>query len=115
MGTPDVDLEAERRALGPNANAIINGMVDWARGLVNKGVWSAEDFDEFKIMGGTAKGMKALSKIRAAYEGRIPDGKEAVDGMPTDLELQSMVGDPKYVSDPSYRQKVERLFQQRYG
>ena len=115
MGTPDVDLEAERRALGPNANAIINGMVDWARGLVNKGVWSAEDFEEFKIMGGTAKGMKALSKIRAAYEGRIPDGKEAVDGMPTDLELQSMVGDPKYQSDPAFRQRVEKLFQQRYG
>jgi len=66
-------------------------------------------------MGGTARGMQALSKIRAAYEGRIPTGKEEVDGMPTDLELQAMVGDPKYESDPAYRQKVERLFQQRYG
>ncbi len=114
-GAPSFDMEAERKALGPNANAIINGMVDWARGLVNKGVWSPEDFEEFKIMGGTARGMQALSKIRAAYEGRIPTGKEEVDGMPTDLELQAMVGDPKYESDPAYRQKVERLFQQRYG
>ena len=116
MGTPDVDLEAERRALGPNANAIINGMVDWARGLVNKGVWSAEDFDEFKIMGGTAKGIKALSKLRETYEGtKIPANSVPVDGAPSKDDLYQMVNDPKYKTDPAYRQKVERMFQQTFG
>jgi hypothetical protein len=112
---PVIDAAAERKSLGPNADAQINGMVNWARGLVNKGVWSAEDFDEFKIMGGTAKGLKALQKIRSAYEGSIPIESAPIDGMPTDQELNQMVGDPKYQSDPSYRAKVERLFNQRYG
>jgi len=47
-----IDPAVEMKQLGPNANAVVNGMVDWARGLVNKGVWSKDDFDEFKIMGG---------------------------------------------------------------
>ena len=115
IGVPEVDIQAERKALGPNADAVINGMVNWARGLVNKGVWSAEDFEEFKIMGGTARGIKALSKIREAYEGRIPTESMPTEGQPTDLELQAMVGDPRWETDPSYRQKVERMFEKRYG
>lgn len=112
---PEIDAAAERKALGPNAEAKINGMVSWARGLVNKGVWSKDDFEEFKIMGGTARGLSALVKIREAYEGRIPTESAPMEGMPTDAELQSMVGDPKYQSDPAYRQKVERLFNARYN
>ena len=110
------DPVAEKKALGPNADAVINGMVSWARGLVNKGIWSAEDFDEFKVMGGTAKGLKALMKLRETYEGsKIPTESVPIEGMPTDQELQQMVGDPKYQTDPAYRQKVERLFQARYN
>jgi hypothetical protein len=112
---PEIDAAAERKALGPNADAKINGMVNWARGLVNKGIWSAEDFDEFKVMGGTAKGISALMKIREAYEGRIPTESAPIEGMPTDTELQAMVGDPKYQTDPAYRQKVERMFNARYN
>ena len=114
-GQVQIDAAAERKSLGPNADAQINGMVSWARGLVNKGVWSAEDFEEFKIMGGTAKGLKALQKIRSAYEGSIPVESAPIDGMPTDQELQAMVGDPKYQSDPNYRAKVERMFAARYN
>lgn len=115
-----VDIAAEKKALGANADATINGMVNWARGLVNKGVWSAEDFEEFKVMGGTAKGMKALMKIREAYEGRIPIESQPMEGAMSDAELQSMIGnvnDPNnpYVKDPAYRAKVERLFSQRYA
>lgn len=117
---PAIDVQAEMKSLGPNAEAIKNGMVNWARGLVNKGVWSAEDFDEFKVMGGTARGLKALMKIRESYEGRIPIESAPIDGAPTDAELQSMIGninDPNnpYVKDQAYRQKVERLYIQRYG
>ncbi len=72
MAGPPIDTQAEMKSLGPNANAVVNGMVDWARGLVNKGVWSKDDFEEFKIMGGTARGLGALMKVRSAYEGRVP-------------------------------------------
>lgn len=105
-----IDPAAELKQLGPNANAVVNGMVDWARGLVNKGVWSKDDFDEFKIMGGTARGLTALMKIREAYEGRVPTESMPLEGAPSKDELYAMVGDPKYQSDPAYRQKVERMF-----
>ncbi|CAB4153793.1 hypothetical protein UFOVP628_24 [uncultured Caudovirales phage] len=106
-----VDPAAEMKQLGPNAGAIVNGMVDWARGLVNKGVWSKDDFEEFKIMGGTARGITALMKVREAYEGRVPTQSVQLEGAPSKDELYQMVNDPKYKSDPGYRQKVEKMFQ----
>lgn len=111
----EIDPAAELKALGPNAQAVVNGMVNWARSLVNKGVWGAEDFEEFKVMGGTAKGLKALMKVREAYEGRIPVESVPIEGSMSDEELQGMVGDPKYLTDAAYRKKVERLFAQRYN
>lgn len=109
-------IEDERAALGPNADVIINGMTDWARGLVRKGIWGKDDFEEFKYMGGTAKGILALSKLRETYEGtRIPRDSVPVDGAPSKDDLYAMVGDPKYKTDPSYRAKVERLFNQNFG
>jgi hypothetical protein len=115
MAEPAIDTQAELKALGPNANAIIGGMVDWARGLVNKGIWGADDFEEFKVMGGTAKGMRALMKMREAYEGRIPVEATPVEGAPSKDELYQMVADPKYKTDAAYRQKVEKLFARHVG
>jgi len=104
-------IAEERRALGNNADAIINGMVDWATGLVNKGVWSKDDFEEFKVMGGTARGIKALMKLRESYEGmRIPLNVAPDDGAPSKDDLYQMVADPRYQSDPSFRKKVEKAF-----
>jgi hypothetical protein len=107
-----VDPAVEMKQLGPNGGAIVNGMVDWARGLVNKGVWSKDDFEEFKIMGGTARGITALMKVRESYEGRVPIDSVQLEGAPSKEELYAMVGDPKYKNDPVYRQKVERMFHQ---
>lgn len=111
QAAPEIDTAAELKALGPNGQAVVNGMVDWARGLVSKGVWGKEDFEEFKVMGGTAKGLRALMKVREAYEGRVPIESAPMEGAPSKEELYQMVGDPKYKTDPAYRQKVERLFQ----
>lgn len=105
-----IDPAVEMKQLGPNAGAVIDGMVNWARGLVSKGVWSKDDFDEFKIMGGTARGLNALMKIREAYEGRLPVESVPLDGAPSKDELYAMVADPRYQSDPAYRQQVERKF-----
>lgn len=112
QAAPEIDTQAELKALGPNAQAMVNGMVDWARGLVAKGVWGADDFEEFKVMGGTAKGLRALMKVREAFEGRVPLETAPMEGAPSKEELYSMVGDPKYKTDPAFRQKVERLFHQ---
>jgi hypothetical protein len=104
-------LQQEKAALGPNADAVVKGMVDWASGLVRKGIWGKDDFEEFKVMGGTANGIKALMKLREAYEGtRIPTNSLPPSGTPSKEELYQMVADPKYKSDPAFRQKVERMF-----
>ena len=110
-----MSVEQEKKALGPNADARINGMVKWASSLVNKGVWGKDDFEEFKVMGGTAKGIAALEKLRSAYEGRVPTQSAPLDGAPSKEELYAMVGDPKYSTDPAYRKKVERMFQASFG
>ena len=109
------NAEAEKKALGPNADAVIKGVTQWAAGLVQKGIWGKDDFEEFKVMGGTANGIKALMKLREAYEGRIPTTSAPIEGMPSKEELMSMVGDPRYKTDAAYRKKVENMFQQVYG
>jgi hypothetical protein len=109
-------IEDERKALGPNADAVVRGMADWARGLVRKGVWGKDDFEEFKVFAGTANGLKAAMKLREAYEGRIPDMTvAATEGEVTEAELQNMVGDPRYEKDAAYRAKVEKAFERFYG
>jgi hypothetical protein len=109
------DADAEKKALGPNAEVIIKGMTEWAGGLVQKGIWGKDDFEEFKFMGGTAKGIQALTKLREAYEGRIPTQSAPVDGAPSKDELMGMVGDPRYKTDAAYRTKVERMFNQAFN
>lgn len=106
-----IDTQAELKALGPNANAVIDGMVNWARGLVQKGIWGADDFEEFKVMGGTANGIRALMKLRESYEGRIPVEVAPNENAPSKDDLYQMVADPRYKTDAAYRQKVEKMFQ----
>ena len=107
-------VEEEMKQLGPNASAKINSMVNWARGMVNKGVFSSEDFEEFKVAGGTAKGLNMLMKLRSTYEGRMPIESAPIEGGESDEELRAMIND-QYYKDPAYRAKVERKFAQRYG
>jgi hypothetical protein len=110
------NYESERKALGPNADSMIKGMVDWAAGLVQKGVWSKDDFEEFKIMGGTARGLRAFMKLRSSLENySVPTSSMPVDGAPSKDELYQMVADPRYTSDTAYRKKVERMFQETFS
>lgn len=110
-----ISYQEEYKKLGPNADLTIKSMTLWAQGLVNKGVWGQDDFEEFKIMGGTAQGIKALQKIRSYYgDQQIPIDVGPVNGAPSKDELQSMIGKPEYQTDPAYRAKVERLFEQAY-
>ena len=112
--TYKANLDQERKELGPNADARIKNMVNWASSLVQKGVWGNDDFEEFKIMGGTAKGISALEKIRSSYEGRLPTETMPIEGAPSKEELYAMVGDEKYNKDPVYRAKVEKAFQENF-
>lgn len=108
-------IQQEREALGPNAEAIISNMATWGRGMVSKGIWSKDDFEEFKVWGGTANGIKALMKLRETYEGRVPVQSAPQESSMSDEELHQMVSDPQYKTNPAFRAKVEKLFEKRYG
>jgi hypothetical protein len=111
-----ISHDEEYKKLGPNADATIKSMTTWAQSLVNKGVWGPDDFEEFKIMGGTAQGIKALQKVRSYYGDKpIPVDIGPVDGAPSKDELMSMVGKPEYQTDPAFRAKVEKAFEKAYG
>lgn len=112
-----VDVEAEKQKLGPNADKVIQEMVGWGQNMVRKGIWSVDDFEEFKIMGGTARGLNALMKVREYYGDmqRIPVDTAAIAERPSRDELNAMVADPRYKSDPSFRAKVERMFEEAYS
>lgn len=113
--TATMNVEQERKSLGPNADARIKSIVQWGTGLVQKGVWSKDDFEEFKFMGGTAKGISALEKLRGAYEGRVPTESAPEGSAPSKTELYQMVADPKYHTDKGYREKVEKMFQEAFA
>ena len=110
-----INVEEETSKLGPNAPQIINGIKQWGQGLVSKGVWSEDDFEEFKVFAATASGINALNKVRKYYgEQQIPVATVEMDGMPSQDELYEMVADPKYKSDPSFRRQVEQKFAQAF-
>jgi hypothetical protein len=112
----EASYKEEYEKLGPNADLTIKSMTDWGQSLVRKGVWSEADFDEFKIMGGTAQGIRALQKVRSYYGDKpVPVDIGPVDGLPSKEELTAMVGKPEYNTDPAYRAKVEKYFDQIYG
>lgn len=113
---PPVSVEAEKAKLGENAEAVMGTVYNWAKKLVDDGIWSQDEFQEIMIMGSTADGVRALNKVREmSGEARIPVGTKPLDSMPSKEELYAMVGDPKYNTDPAYRKKVEDLFAEVFG
>jgi hypothetical protein len=85
--------------------------------LAQKGIWGKEDLEEFKVWGGTAKGVQALMKLRETYEGRVPVEtlKSSGDENMSESELKAMVSDPRYKTEESYRKRVEKLFDKFYN
>lgn len=117
MQAVQINVEQEKAKLGPNADKVISEMVNWGQTMVKKGIWSNDDFEEFKIMGGTARGMNALMKVREYYGDmqRIPVEVASDSGRPSRDELNQMIADPRYQKDPAFRAKVEKAFNDMYS
>jgi len=113
------DYEAEHTALGPNANEIIKSNVTWADGLVRKGIVSEDERAELNSWGGNAIGQRLMQKVRTMTGdmSKIPLAPVAEDQLSDSdfgVEMQSRMADPRYQSDPAYRQKVENEFNKRF-
>ena len=114
------NLKAERDALGPNADAIIKSNVQWADGLLRKGIITAELRDEMNFQGGTALGQLLFQTYRTASGdmSRMPTASVAEDQMSTvdwDAEMASKLADPLYKSgDPAFVNMVEKAYLKRH-
>jgi len=112
-----INIDQEKQKLGPNADKVISEMVNWGQTMVKKGIWSNDDFEEFKIMGGTARGLNALAKVREYYGDmqRIPTSVAESGDRMSRSELDQMIADPRYTKDPAFRAKVEKAFAEMYA
>jgi|TARA_R100000081_G_C4813989_1_gene173304 hypothetical protein len=110
-----INIEKEKEKLGEHATQIIQSNINWGQKLVKQGTLTPEDYAELEVLGGTANGQRLIQKLRQMQgEKEIPT--VSIPGTSFDKnELQAMVADPKYQSDPIYRKKVERAFEEAYG
>ena len=60
-----VSYQEEYAKLGKNADAAIKSATELGQSLVRKGVFSESDFEEYKIMAGTAQGIKVFQQLRS--------------------------------------------------
>lgn len=117
-GMPEpMDPAKELEKLGKNGQAVVDNVVGWITGLETGGTLSKDEADEMIRIGATANGIKALSKIMArAGEKSIPlDSAPAGEGLPSKEELYAAVRDPKYQTDPAYREKIDAQFKKVFG
>ena len=121
IGAPKFDSEAEYAKLGGEKGAEAGkqqaaGILQWGRALQAQGLLSEGEYDEFKIMGGTADGIRVLNKLRSLTgEKPIPLDPTPRDGDASDAELYARMDDPRYQSDPAFREETEKLFKKRFG
>ncbi len=107
------DLDAERQALGDNADARIEAVELWSQKFF------PEEFNEVVMtIGQTAKGIEALEFLMQNMQG----SSVSRDGQPamriSEDELRTMMQDPRYWNpvkrDAAYVKKVEEGFSQIY-
>lgn len=113
-----IDNEREMALLGPQAVAIKSDAIDWGRGLVEKGVWTAEHYDEYAYFCGTAIGVQAARKMRAFFGDvtTLPTSlTPQAEALPTKQELQEMVGTKLYKESAAERARVAGEFKRVHG
>ena len=106
-----VNRDSELAQLGPNASARLKNLSDWGQANLTPDV-----YEGMKALATTAAGVQTLEAIVAqTREARIPTGQETVKTGISEAELQQMVANPEYKTNPAYRKKVEAEFSQFYG
>lgn len=106
-----INVDAEIKKLGPNADGIITANQTWIKGQVDRGLFGPADVEELEILGATANGLRVLNKLRGMTgEQAIPVSPMQVEGITSKQDLYDMVQDPRYKTDPKFRREVEKKF-----
>ena len=120
IGAQDVQVKQARaeimEELGPNAEAIVQDMGQWAQGYVQSGVWDEENYAWFLTAADSAAGTRALLKIRESYADRIPfkaavpaGGEKITKGQLEQLMNEhNAEGNFRYHVDKQFRAEVDQ-------
>ena len=106
MESQEPNLEAERQALGENADARIEAVDLWA----SKNV--PEEFaDQIELLGQSAKGIKMLEHLMSQSQQTSPQGQFVAPQTTNENQLKTMMQDPRYWNpaqrDPNYVKQVQ--------
>lgn len=107
------DLDAERQALGENADARIEAVDLWA----GKNV--PEEFaDQVEMLGQSAQGIKMLEHFMSQSQQASPQGQFVAPQATNEDQLKTMMQDPRYWNpsqrDPNYVKQVQEGFSKLY-
>ena len=113
MDTQGPDLDAERQALGENADARIEAVDLWA----GKNV--PEEFaDQIELLGQSAQGIKMLEHFMSQSQQASPQGQFVAPQATNEEQLKTMMNDPRYWNpsqrDPNYVKQVQEGFSKLY-
>ncbi len=107
------DTEAEMAKLGENGKAQLDSLAEWAQRQL-----SEEEFTHLTSLLTTASDVRLFQKMRAlTQEKAIPTTEHAKSFEPvlTKEKIVHLVADPKYGSDPYYREEVQRKIREFAG
>ncbi len=113
MDTQGPNLDAERQALGENADARIEAVDLWA----GKNV--PEEFaDQIELLGQSAQGIKMLEHFMSQSQQASPQGQFVAPQATNEEQLKTMMNDPRYWNpsqrDPNYVKQVQEGFSKLY-
>ena len=114
----ETDRAVEMNKLGRNADSTIKSVEAWVTKFASSGVLSDSEVEAVGEASKSAAFVSALNKIRRAYnEPTIPSSQEIqTDAEPTTLaDIQSMMSDERYGSDPAFTNRVEKMVYAMHG
>ena len=109
-------IAEEKAALGPKADQRIEAMSNWIQGLERKNVLNnAQAKEAAEIMAGSARGIEVFEKLQKYYgESSAPIDVHTAD-QDSQEELDAMVANPEFKTNPAFRKQVEKKFEKKYG
>ena len=108
-------IDTEMKKLGPNAAGVIQGIKTWNQQLYYDGLLSESDFKVAQNMGMSADEIRVLNIYRtAAGNLTIPEVARQIDGQPSEQEINKILSDPAYETDPVLQKKVSDYFESKY-
>jgi hypothetical protein len=118
QGVEDVQrtVAEEKSMLGPKAEDRIQNVANYVARLHSRGVLTDDEFQEARLMSGSATGVKVMEKLQRFYgEQQAPLETQTDHDRPSREEIRASVGDPRYKTDEAYRARVQRDFDREFG